>query len=96
MFLLKGSSDICMIRLDFVDGTISEPAGIISPIVLVFDQIILSIFSLGKPSFKKNLFCEKVSKNGGPPPPRRGFMKAYFFWGYILGPLHCIVKKIEV
>ena len=27
------------------------------------------------------------------PPPCRGFMKAYFFWGYILGPLHCIVKK---
>ena len=42
MFLLKGTSDICMIRLDFVDGTISEPAGIRPPIkFLVFDEITL-------------------------------------------------------
>ena len=27
MFLLQASSDICMIRLDFIDGTISEPEG---------------------------------------------------------------------
>ena len=44
MFLLKGTSDICMIRLDFVDGTISEPAGIIPPIMLlVLDEITFSI-----------------------------------------------------
>ena len=44
MFLLKGTSDICMIRLDFVDGTISEPAGIKPPIMLlVFDEITFSI-----------------------------------------------------
>ena len=31
----KGTSDICMIRLDFVDGTISEPAGIRSPVFVL-------------------------------------------------------------
>ena len=36
--LPKGTSDICMIRLDFVDGTIPEPAGIRSPV------FVLSIF----------------------------------------------------
>ena len=33
--LPKGTSDICMIRLDFVDGTISEPAGIRSPVFVL-------------------------------------------------------------
>ena len=39
MLLVKGTSDICMIRLDFVDGTISEPSGNRPPIkFLVFDE----------------------------------------------------------
>ena len=40
MFLLQASSDICMIRLDFIDGTISEPEGITPhKIIVVFDEL---------------------------------------------------------
>ena len=45
----------------------------------------------GSHHLKKIYFAKKFHKTV--PPPRRGFMKAYFFGSYILGHLHCIVKK---
>ena len=56
--------------------------------------IILSY--LGKPSFKKKSILQKSFVKRWPPSPVGVLWKLIFFLDYILGHLHCIVKKIEV
>ena len=53
--------------------------------LFVFETVKTSI-SLGKPSFKKKIYFAKKFHKTVTPPPRRGFMKAFF--AYILGHLH--------
>ena len=53
------------------------------------------ILSLGKPSSKKKSILRQSFIKRWPPSPV-GVLWKLIFLGYILGHLHCIVKKIEV